>query len=448
MHKLIARLALAAVVIAAATGIGAAAVDAPQAGAAAAAGLDLHESYTLLVSTYYSKVDPQRLLDGARDALDARLHKAGIKRDLPALRNAGDSEANIAQISAEIARAMQELHDSQTALTYAVIDGMAKAVGDRWTMFFTPQEYKAFNEALDPKKISGIGVLIQQDPQTKTIGAYYVVPGTPADKAGLQSGDEFLAIDGVSTKGMTQDQAVKRLRGKAGTDVHLQIARDGKTLPHLFSITRSEVQPPTVIYKMLSDHIGYIYVLAFGLDTAREFNVALDRLQQSDAHAYVLDLRYDGGGYVNAALQISDRFVSHDPLLTIEQRGQDAQTIVSDNTAIAPKPMTVLVNKYTASASEITAGALQDDGIAQLVGEKTFGKGVMQTLTPLPGGAAIKITTAHYLTPKNHDINLKGIEPNVVVSENKGARLGDPAKDAQLQAAITLLEKKIADSGT
>jgi len=147
---------------------------------------------------------------------------------------------------------------------------------------------------------------------------------------------------------------------------------------------------------------------------------------------------------VNSALDISSKFINGDPLLTIEERDDHTTTIDSPSGALPRKPMAVLVNRFTASASEITAGALQDDGIGVLVGEKTFGKGVMQSLTPFLDGAAIKITTAHYLTPKNRDINLKGIEPDYSVSENNDARFGEVGHDAQLMAALNILNKKIA----
>lgn len=431
------RVALAAAVIALfPLTIGAAPVVQPSA--------DLRESYELLSTTYYSKVDTQKLLDGARQALADEAHKRGVRVNLPAFHDAGATEANVNQIAAGIARMQDATHMSSTLLTYEAIDGMAKSLGDRYTAFFTPDQYREFNQALDPDKISGIGVLIQPDETSKFIRAYYVVPGTPADKAGLQSGDVFMSVDGVSTKGYTADEATKVLRGKPGSVAHVQVMRNGKPLG-LVAITRSEVQPPTVIYKMLPQGIGYIWVLAFGRETPDEFSTALDRLQKADVRGYVLDLRNDGGGYVNSALDISSKFVVDDPLLTIEERGSHTTTIDSGTDALPRKPMAILVNRYTASASEITAGALQDDGIGVLVGEKTFGKGVMQSLTALPDGAAIKITTAHYLTPKNRDINLKGIQPDYAVQENKDARLGEIEHDAQLQAAMNIITKKIAD---
>ena len=406
---------------------------------------DLRESYQLLSTTFYSKVDAQALLDGAHQALTDEAHKRGIRVTIPDLRDQGSTEANVAQLSVAIDRFESASHQSGTLLTYEVIDGMAKALGDRYTTFFTPDEYRQFNQALDPLKISGIGVLIQPDEATKYIRAYYVVPGTPADKAGLQSGDVFTSVDGISMHGFTSDEATKALRGKNGTPVRIVAMRGTKPLGTM-TITRADVQPPTVIYKMMPGDIGYIWVLAFGRETPDEFSVALDRLEKADVRGYVLDLRNDGGGYVNSALDISSKFINGDPLLTIEERGSHTTTIDSGTDALPRKPMAILVNRYTASASEITAGALQDDGIGVLVGEKTFGKGVMQSLTALPDGAAIKITTAHYLTPKNRDINLKGIEPDFAVTENKGFRFGEADHDAQLQAALNILSKKIADA--
>ncbi len=420
----------------------------PAALAAAPQGLasgDLLQSYELLTTTFYSRVDLQSVLDGARKALAAEVARRGAAVSLPVMRAHASGSENVAQIAAEIAGVENATHESETVLTYVAIGGMAKALGDQYTSFFTPDEYQKFNQALDPQKISGIGVLIEPDPATKYIRAYYVVPGTPADRAGILSGDDFVRVNGTSTKGLKQEDAVKLLRGQPGTTVHLQVVRDGSPLGTL-AITRTDVQPPTVIFKMLPEKIGYVAILTFGRETPDQFGMALTRLEAQGVRGYILDLRNNGGGYVNSALDISARFINNDPLLTVEERGSRVYTVQAPQDALPPKPMTILVNRFTASASEITAGALQDDGIGVLVGEKTYGKGVMQSLTQLPDGAAIKITTAHYLTPKNRDINLKGIEPDFAVIENQNARFGDASNDAQLQAAITILSKKIANT--
>jgi len=177
---------------------------------------DLRESYELLSTTYYSKVDTQKMLDGARQALADEIHRRGLRVSVPQFHDQGSTDANVSQIATAIARMESATHQPSTLLTYEAIGGMAKSLGDRYTTFFTPDEYRQFNQALDPEKISGIGVLIQPDEESKCIRAYYVVPGTPAEKAGLQSGDVFLNVDGVSMKGYTSDQATKVLRGKSG----------------------------------------------------------------------------------------------------------------------------------------------------------------------------------------------------------------------------------------
>jgi carboxyl-terminal processing protease len=405
---------------------------------------DVNESYRLITTTYYRPIDAQTVLDKARDGLIDYAHKHGAKIDVAPIHVAADTQTTTQALDGAIADAAASAHGSTTDYAYAAIASMARAVDDRYTQFMTPDEYKQFKDALDPEKISGIGVLISPDDTTGLIDVSYVVPGTPAEKAGLQAGDTIATIDGQSTKGFTTDAASKMLRGKAGTLVHLGIVR-GNAAPNDVAITRSELEPPTVVYKMLPGSIGYIYVLAFGQSTPTEFDAAVARVKAAGAKALVFDLRNDGGGYVESALQISERFIASKPLLTVQERGGPDTTVTADDDAVQiDVPVTVLVNEYTASASEITAGALQDDGVASLIGTRTFGKGVMQTLTQLADGAAIKITTAHYLTPSHRDINLKGIEPDLAVVETRGSIFGDPSKDPQLRAALDFLNKKIA----
>jgi len=405
---------------------------------------DVHESYRVLTTTYYERVDPQALLAAASDALSDLAKKHGVTVTPPQLRVEGDTEATLAGLDSAIVGVAEQAHGSPTDYAYAAIAAMAHAVGDKYTQFFTPDEFHQFNSALDPEKISGIGVMLEQDADTN-VRVMYVVPTTPADRAGLRPGDMIVAIDGSLAKGLTLENASTLLRGKPGTVVTLSMARD-EAKPQDVSIKREELQPPTVVSKMLPGSIGYIYVMAFGTATTKEFDTAVARLKSEGARALAIDLRNDGGGYVNTALDISSRFIANKPLLTVEERGQKAETITAEDETSFTLPVSVLVNGYTASASEITAGALQDDGIAMLVGTKTFGKGVMQTLTPLPDGAAIKVTTAHYLTPNKHDINLRGIDPDVSVDEPKGSRFGDADRDPQLRAAMLLLQKKIAEA--
>jgi carboxyl-terminal processing protease len=157
-----------------------------------------------------------------------------------------------------------------------------------------------------------------------------------------------------------------------------------------------------------------------------------------------MDLRDNGGGYLDAAVAVSSLFISSGPIVSVESRASNITTLEASDTAIPPVPLAVLVNQYTASASEITSGAIQDSGVGTIIGTKTFGKGVVQTIYPLSDHAAVKITTARYLTPHNRDINHLGITPDVIVDENKGARFGDPAKDMQLQKAMAFVTGRLA----
>jgi carboxyl-terminal processing protease len=254
-------------------------------------------------------------------------------------------------------------------------------------------------------------------------------------------------IDGKSTKGLTTDQDAKLLRGDKGTVVKLTVERGGTELPAI-AVTRDTIHQPSVYSKLLDGGIGYARLTVFGQNTADELTTALNKLQAEGAKAYVLDLRDNGGGYLNSAIDVSSKFISSGPIVSVESRGGNDTQYDAENTAIPPKPLAVLVNRYTASASEITSGAIQDDGVGALIGEKTYGKGVVQTIHPLPDGSAVKITSARYLTPRGRDINLIGIQPDIVTLEPRTAKLGDPLTDPQLQSAVTYLEGKIASAGT
>jgi carboxyl-terminal processing protease len=233
------------------------------------------------------------------------------------------------------------------------------------------------------------------------------------------------------------------LRGDKGTIVKLTVLRDGEELAPI-AVTRDTIHQPSVISHMLDNGIGYARLTVFGSTTATELSAALTKLQGEGAKAYILDLRDNGGGYLNAAIDVSSKFIPSGPIVSVEARGGSNTQYDAEDDAINPKPLAVLVNQYTASASEITSGAIQDNGVGELIGEKTYGKGVVQTIHPLPDGSAVKITSARYLTPRGRDINLVGIQPDITTIEPKTAKFGDPTTDPQLQSAITYLQGRIA----
>jgi len=406
---------------------------------------EIATSYDHLTTDFYKKVDPQHVLDGVHTALQAQLKKAGSKNILPPLLAGPTGNANLHAIDNQIdaAAKLGGAKIGAHALTYDAIDGMMKSVHDRWTVFLTPKEYAALNQGLDGSDFGGTGIVIQTDSKTKYIAVSNVVPDAPADKAGVQQDDLITAIDGVSTKGMSLNAASAHLRGKAGTTVSITIERDGKMLAPI-TLTRAKIHQLSVYPKMLPGKIGYVAVTVFGKDTGAELTTALDRLQQDGARAIIMDLRDNGGGYLDAAVAVSSKFIPSGPIVSVESRASSITTLEADATAIPPMPLAVLVNQYTASASEITSGAIQDSDVGTIIGTKTFGKGVVQTIFPLPDRSAVKITTARYLTPHNRNINHLGITPDIVLPENKGARFGDPAKDAQLRRAIQFVDGQLA----
>lgn len=413
---------------------------------------EIDMSYSLLTSEFYKKVNQQTAIDGARLEMVALLKHDGVAEPkVDDIRVGSDPASNAKLLEREVGALATtygaKVTGGSRTLTYAAIAGMLSSVKDKYTTFLTPAEYAQLNEGLDGGNFSGVGISIQVDDKTKLLEVNEVIPDGPADKAGLQAGDVITQIDDKSTKGLATGQDAKLLRGDKGSIVKLTIERAGTQIP-VVAVTRDTIHQPSVYSKLLDNGIGYARLTVFGKNTADELTAALTKLQTQGAKAYVLDLRDNGGGYLEAAVQVSSKFIPSGPIVSVESRGGSDTQYDAENTAVAPKPLAVLVNKYTASASEITSGAIQDDGVGELIGEKTYGKGVVQTIDPLPDGSAVKITTARYLTPRGRDINLIGIQPDIVSVEPTTARIGDPASDPQLQSAITYLTGKIASAGT
>jgi carboxyl-terminal processing protease len=418
---------------------------APQLSAADAG--EVSTSYTYLTENFYKKVDPQVVLNSVRLTLLSAMRTAGVKHaELPAMQAGASAGTNVREIDHEIADAARASSSKFTVhdLSYVALDGMMRSVNDRYTVFLSPKEFAGLNQGLDGGDFGGTGIVIQVDDKSKYIAVENVVPDGPADKAGIEQDDLITAIDGTSTKGMSLAGASGRLRGKEGTRVTLTVSREGAGLASPIAITRAKIHQLSVYQKMLPGKIGYVALTVFGRDTGDELNTALDRLQRDGARALVLDLRDNGGGYLEAAVAVSSKFIPSGPIVSVESRASNITTLDADDTAISPVPLAVLVNGYTASASEITSGAIQDSSVGTIIGTKTFGKGVVQTIIPLPDRSAIKVTTARYLTPRNRDINHLGITPDIVVGENKHPTFGQPAKDEQLTRAIQYLDDKLA----
>jgi len=420
-------------------------------------------SYEKLRADFYKKTDPQAIVNGARLEIGRQLCFGGAKTDnakrlclastttsLPPIFAADTSARTARAVTHEVDVATRLAHGkvSSHQFAYAAIAGMLNSVHDKYTVFLTPKEFADLNQGLDGGSFAGTGIVIELDDATKYINVSNVIPDGPADKAGVQEGDTLTAIDGISTKNMKLQTASSHLRGQLGSPVKLTIVRGGQLLPAPITVVRAQIHELSVYEKMLPGKIGYVELTVFGSNTGAELQQALDRLQKEGARALVLDLRDNGGGYLDAAIDVSSKFIASGPIVSVESRASNVTTYEAEDTAIPPIPLAVLVNNHTASASEITTAAIQDSGVGTVIGTKTYGKGVVQEIVRLPDGSAIKITDARYLTPRNRDINLIGITPDIAVIENTGTgfRFGDPARDAQLGRAVQFLNDKIAHS--
>jgi carboxyl-terminal processing protease len=411
----------------------------------------LDYSFLRAGAEFFKTVDDQTLLDGAVAGIKKTVkNKGGDPTKLPSLHSLGSKSADLSQLNQELTTADRDFGKSvgQREIAYGAISGILDSLHDHWTVFMTPDEYKSLNQNLEGGGFPGIGIVIDTDPVSKALLVTQVISGGPADKAGLQPGDIVLTIDGKPTAGLSVGDDSKLIRGTAGTPVQLVVQRKGEAANLTLSIVRQFIHEPSVLARVLDDNVGYVRLLVFGSTTGEELTRALDDFQKAGVKGYVLDLRYNGGGYLNAAVDVASKFIADGPIVSIDGRQKPFTTINAESTAVESRPLAVLVNGYTASASEITAGAVQDDGAGVLIGTKTYGKGEVQTIYPLPDGSAIKITTARYLTPSGKDINTIGIKPDIEVADVKPADIGNVLNDAQLQRALSFIRDQIAANGT
>ncbi|HSW80221.1 MAG TPA: S41 family peptidase [Candidatus Saccharimonadales bacterium] len=318
-------------------------------------------------------------------------------------------------------------------------EGLAQSTGDPYTEYFNAKDAKKFNEQIH-NAFSGIGAELGQD-ANGNLEVIAPIVGSPAAKAGIKSKDLITEVNGTSTQGMTTDSAVSKIRGPSGTKVSLTIVRDHSQTLH-FTITRDKISVPSVNTKTLDGNIGYIQVTSFTDDTSKLALDAAQKFKQQNVKGIVLDLRDDPGGLVDAAVNVTSLWLPQGKLIMQEKRGStvlDSQYSNSNN-PLQGIPTVVLVNDGSASASEITAGALHDNGAAKIVGVKTYGKGVVQQIMNLSGGAELKVTIASWYRPNGQNINKKGITPDKIV------KLSDEdikaKNDTQLKAAEALLSQQ------
>lgn len=327
--------------------------------------------------------------------------------------------------------------DSQT-MVYGAIKGMVASLNDPYTVFMTPDETKDFNDSLNGD-LQGIGAELTVKDQVLVVIS--PLKDSPAEKAGLLPGDIVYKIDGNLTSDMTLFQAITKIRGTKGTKVTLSIIRKGNKDPFDVAITRDDVNIESVSTEDKGNGIFYIAINQFSSNTTAEFDAAVQKILPSSPKGIILDLRYNGGGYLDSSVAIlSDFLEGKQTAVTIKRRNsQDDETMdVTGNAPLANVPLVVLVNKGSASASEIVAGAIQDHKRGIIMGEQTFGKGSVQEVDQLPDGSSLRVTIAKWYTPNDKNIGEVGITPDIIVPLTE--QDSEAKKDPQLDAALKYLQ--------
>ncbi len=403
----------------------------------------LAQAYAYMENAYYKPVSDQTLLTGEQRALLAFLKAKNISNaKLPAPVATGDRTRDLSLIEAQLAAASRTYGRAGTAQQFAEVAmaGMLHSVGDPYTVYLFPAEIKALEEELQGGAFGGIGVYIVQDPKT---GAILVDPidGNPAIKAGVRPGDTILAVDQTPVQGMRLDAVEGRIRGTLGSVVAVKVRHTHTNTVQTLHITRGEVRVPSVRAKM-EDGIDYVRLADFGTNSAEEVRRAFLEGKAQHARGYILDLRNNGGGLLDAAVDISSLVIPSGTIVATIDRAGDRRASYATGKTVTSTPLVLLVNQNTASASEITAGAIQDYNAGTIVGTRTFGKGVVQSLYELPDGGALKITTARYVTPKGRDIQHRGILPDYTVPQRTDLPIIDTARDKQLARAKEIIDTK------
>jgi carboxyl-terminal processing protease len=321
-------------------------------------------------------------------------------------------------------------------LMQGAIRGMLDALGDQHTSYMDPDEYANANAGL--VGYEGIGAWV--DPDTEYLTIIAPIPGSPAEAAGLLPGDEVIAVDGEDMSGVDGNVVITHILGPEGTEVSLTIRREGVPEPLEFNITRARIDIPSVTSEILEGDVAYVQLFSFGDETTRDLRAALEDVLAQDPVGLILDLRNNGGGFLNAAVQVTSEFID-EGLVAIERFGDGReQRLEARPGGLATEvPLIVLINGGSASASEIVAGAIQDYERGLLVGETSFGKGSVQEWIPLSGGSgAVRVTIARWYTPNDRLIHEEGLAPDVEVSISE-QDFAD-GLDPQLDEAILILK--------
>lgn len=337
---------------------------------------------------------------------------------------------------------LDEIHND--AVEDQLYKGMIQGLGDSYADYYTEEELKKVQES-NSGVYTGIGVALSQDADTGMISIVTCYEDTPAEKAGILAGDIIYKVGDAEVTGEDLTKVVAMIKQKEGGTVKLTVAREGESDYLEFDVELSDVEIPTVSHEMLEDQVGYIAISAFDTVTEQQFLEAKEDLEEQGMEKLVIDLRNNLGGVLDTVCNILNQMLPKGLIVYTEDKNGDRAEYRSDGKNPFTLPLVVLVNEYSASASEIFAGAVKDYGIGTLVGTTTYGKGIVQRLFPLPDGTAVKMTIAKYYTPKGNDIHKVGVEPDVEVELDEALRqksVISKEEDNQLQKALEVLKGK------
>ncbi|MCR5686594.1 MAG: S41 family peptidase [Lachnospiraceae bacterium] len=326
-------------------------------------------------------------------------------------------------------------------LQEGIYKGMLEALDDPYSVYYNKEEFEEMMEGTSGT-FEGIGAYLTQDPETKVITVVRPIKDSPAEAAGMLADDIVVEVDGEDITGQDINLVVSKLRGPKGTEVSVGVMREGTDDVITFKLKRDEINAVTVDSKMLDDDIGYIQISEFADATADQFREAFDNLEEQGMKSLIIDLRSNGGGYVDISVEIADRLVKDGVIVSVEDKhGLSYKYEDKGDENYLKVPCVLLVDGNTASASEILTGALRDHGLVTVIGTQTFGKGITQIITPLDDGSGVKITNSKYFPPDGEDIHGIGIKPDIVVEWDDEKYKAD-GTDNQLEAAKDFLKNK------
>ena len=326
----------------------------------------------------------------------------------------------------------------------SMYSGIVAGLGDKYSTYYTKEEYKAFKQE-SAGEYCGIGTQVTQDPNDKSIRITKVYDGSPASQGGLKEGDIIKKVNEKDVSKQELAKVAQDLRGKENTKVKVEVFRKEENKNISVELTRKKLELPSVTYKVLNENIGYIAITEFQDKTDEQFKDAIDNLKKQNVKGFIFDVRSNPGGMLNSVVSMLNNVLPKGVVVYTKDKYGNKEVARSDGKNRLDYPITVLINGESASASEIFAGAIKDYKYGTIIGEKSFGKGIVQSIFKLEDGDAIKITTARYYTPNGHYIHGKGIKPDIGVKLDIEAQKDgyDINKDNQVQKAIEVLDEKI-----